>query len=400
MNKISKMKDKLNIINIKILCVITAIVVFAAVVLTACEKPDIYKLIENLLDNGGDINGNLYYFNADLNIKINKDNLYSFGMPPKFGNETLDCIPDELTFKFDGKVKKTEGKPSEFEITAEVLDTTDISDLSNLSETNKNLKTVIYGKNNLLYFELNDISRIVVNFLCAAEFLDIPVKTIFENQISYENGTVLCFDMTGIDFPWFDRYIEHIDSFFKVDSTVKYDGASAKDFSVPELNKSKAVYFSDIKSKTDKELLKAVYYRYSELHIILSSSIDSDGNDNKNNNYINILATREGGKTELLSKTKIDCDISKITKNPELLLSEKILPLRYILELLGETVGWDESNKKAYTVNAETGAKLYFEGSIINSKTYISLAQFLAHSNYGVENGTVGDYIEFKIFRK
>lgn len=400
MNKISKMKDKLNIINIKILCVITAIVVFAAVVLTACERPDIYKLIENLLDNGGDINGNLYYFNADLNIKINKDNLYSFGMPPKFGNETLDCIPDELTFRFDGKVKKTEGKPSEFEITAEVLDTTDISDLSNLSETNKNLKTVIYGKNNLLYFELNDISRIVVNFLCAAEFLDIPVKTIFENQISYENGTVLCFDMTGIDFPWFDRYIEHIDSFFKVDSTVKYDGASAKDFSVPELNKSKAVYFSDIKSKTDKELLKAVYYRYSELHIILSSSIDSDGNDNKNNNYINILATREGGKTELLSKTKIDCDISKITKNPELLLSEKILPLRYILELLGETVGWDESNKKAYTVNAETGAKLYFEGSIINSKTYISLAQFLAHSNYGVENGTVGDYIEFKIFRK
>ena len=382
--------------NNKILWFIITITVFASVILTACERPDIYTLAENLLKSGDAEKIGLYYFTADLNIKIDRNHLYNSGISSKFGDEKLESVPGELNFKFAGKVKNSAGKPVEFEINAE------ITKLSELASVNNNLKTVIYGKNNLLYFEFNDMSKVIMNFLCAGGFLDAPVKNIFEDKISYEDGTVLCFDMTGIDLPWFDKYITRTEKIFKVTSNVKYDAAAAKDFSVPDIygldsagssNKPKVKYFSDIKSMTKKELLKTKNYRYAELYVILGKDSDKPGN------LINILATSENGKKEILEKVKIDCDISKI-KNSQSLLNEKIIPMRYILELLGETVGWDNTIQKAYIINGENGKKVYFSGNIINSKTYITLSELIINTTYEIQTGVIGDYIEFKIFRK
>ena len=385
MNMNMKTNSKL---NKRIVCLIVIIAVLTSVVLTACEKPDIYKLIENMLKTGNDSNGNLYHFTADLKIKIGNEDL-SVGMPMQVGEDILDSVPSELNFKFDGKVKNSAGKPAEFVITAE------IGDIPGTSGVKQQLKTTIYGKNNMLYFELNDISKVVMNFLSAGGFLDIPIKNMFENHISYDSKTVLCFDITGLDLAWFDRYISWIDEYFNVTSTVKtvkHDVGSSGDFSVPDFDKSKTKYFDDIKSQIDKDLLKITYYRYSDLYIILSV-------DNNKSNYINILATRESGKKEVLEKVKIDCDISKIIKDPKLLLSANVLPMRYILELLGESVDWDDASKKAYIVNS-AGEKVFFESEIIDSKAYINLVQILTKTNYGLQNGAEDNYIEFRIYRK
>ena len=379
-----KMKTKISF-NKKIICAVAVLILAALPVLTltACEKPDFYSLAGNLLKDGGKSNGNLYSFNANLNVKIDKNYLYQSGAAYDFGDAQFDSIPGELNFAFDGKVKNDPADPSktEFEIT---------------SVLNNNLKTVIYGKNNLLYFELNDESRVVLNFLCATGLFDPAVKNAAETQISYNNGTVIYFNFSDINISWFDKYANDIDKTFTVASNVKYNNTGTTDFSVPDLDKSKAVYFGAVKSKTGKELLKVKNYRYTELSVVLSA--DAAGNGGKND-YINILATRENGTSDLLGKVKIDYDISKIRDDTKLLYTDNILPMRYILELLGETVNWDDTAKKAYILTSG-GTKVYFDGALVNSTTYISLTQLLSNTSYGIDAGTIGDYIEFKIFRQ
>ncbi|MCL2773389.1 MAG: copper amine oxidase N-terminal domain-containing protein [Oscillospiraceae bacterium] len=377
-----KTKNKTNL-NKKILCIIAVLILaaFSVMTLSSCDKSDFYNLAGNLLKDGGKAHGNLYYFTANLNIKISKNYLYQAGISYDLKDSQFDSIPDELNFVFDGKVKNDPADASKtmFEIT---------------SVLNDNLKTVIYGKNNLLYFELNDESRVILDFLSATGFFDPAIKSIVENQISYNNGTVIYFNFSDINLSWFDKYISNIDKTFTITSNVKYDSTSdsVKDFSVPDLDKSKAAYFGDIKTKTDRELLKVQNYRYTELSIVLSA-------DSSKNNFINILATRENGKTDLLEKVKIDYDISKIRNDASLVYSANFLPMRYILELLGETVNWNSANKKAYIVNSD-GKEVYFDGSLVNSTTYISLTQLIANTPYQIDVGTIGDYIEFKIDRQ
>jgi len=406
MNKTYKTKTK----KITLLCVLLALAFLLSSMLYSCDKkPDIYVLIENILQNK-DLNAKapngLYSFNADFNIKINKDYLIKEGILLGFAKQ-LDSVPDELTFKIDGKVKNSgkdlkQNKFNEFAVNFALV----------LPEgENQNLKTTIYKKDNLLYFELNDISRIVLDFLCSTGFVDIPVKNLFSDQVELDDGSVLCFDLTGFDLSMFNEYIEFVSKAFTLKSSVRYNLAeTVKDFDVPGFdeiikpketdekngqdgkNEAKVFYFNDIKKKINKELLKKPYYRYVELYAVIETDENKDS-------FLHILATRESGEMKVLEKIKLDCDVSKIREDDTLLYNENIVPMRYMLELFGETVEWDSDKKQAYIISAE-GKNVYLEGKLIESTYYINLTQFLLKTNYDVGSVVSDEYIEFRLNRK
>ena len=391
-SKISKI-SKNNIRKIKkiaILCVLLAFTLFLSSMLYSCTKPDIYVLVENILQNKNlnakSPNG-LYSFAADLNIKINKDYLRKSGLLPDFGkqNEELDAVPEELTFKIAGIGKNSEKNISQFIMTFELV-------LSAENEENQNLKTTAIKNGNRLYLELNGVSRVILDLLYSAGFIEAPVRTLFDKQVEFDNYYVLCFDLSGFDLKFFGKYSKEIEKIFTVQSNVKYYlSNNIKDFDVPEYGKNKVLYFSDIKDTIKKELLKLPDYRYMELYAVIET-------DKNNNSFMNILATHENGKKEILEKVKLDCDLSKVWENPSSLYLEDILPLRYLLELFGETVGWDANQKLAYTV--KNGTQIFFYGPVINSKTYISILQFMMVAGYDLKSAVIDDYIEFTFVRK
>ena len=267
-----------------------------------------------------------YYFEAGFNIKINEDYLN-------------DAMPDEFDLKINGAVK-----------------------------------------DNNLYLELNDASRIILDLLVSTELLDAPVKTLIDGMVEYDDGSVLVFDLDGFDFNLIDGYIKSTEKIFTVKSSVDYNFNTAGDF-----DEEKIIYFSVLKNKISKELLKLPGYRYSELYLVLETD------------FINVLAVNENGEAKILDKVKLDCDLSKARENNELLFTENILPMRYLLELMGEDVGWDDSLKQAYIT--KDGKKIYIEGSLINSKTYINALQILL-TDYNINSVVSGEYIEIKLSRK
>ena len=271
-----------------------------------------------------------YCFNVEFNIKINEDYLN-------------DAMPDELDLKINGMVK---------------------------------------GGN--LYVEVNDVSRIILDLLISTELLDAPVKTLFDGIVEYDNDSVLVFDLSEFDFNVLDGYIKSTEKIFTVKSSFDYD------FETADYDEDSFIYFSDIKTKIAKELLKLPGYRYSELYIVLET-------DKDNNNFINILATNEKGETKILDKVKIDCDLSAVREKPESVFTENILPMRYLLELLGETVEWDDTLRQAYIIKNER--KIYFEGSLINSKTYINAVNIML-TDFNINFVSAGEYIEIRLTRK
>lgn len=355
--------------------IIAAILTTSVLSLSSCEKPDIYVLLEKILQNKED---EFYTFDADLNIKINKSYLKQIGLL-YYSAKQFETIPDELDFKIDGMVNQ-----NDFSITFEVHDDSE----------NQDIKTGIYKRGDVLYVELNDVSRIVFDLLYSAGFIDMPVKILFDGEVEYNDGFVMVFDLKDFDLKMFDKYTNEINKIFTVKSSVKYNFLDSKNIpDVPLLSydAKKILYFNDVKNNIKKELLKLPGYRYSELYIVLET-------DENKNNFINILAARENGEVRILEKVKLDCDLSKVRKNPELIYSENIIPMRYLFELLGETVEWDAKNKKAYIIKDEKN--IYFEGKLINSKTYISLLQVMTLKDYMLNSVSVDEYIEFKIARK
>ena len=352
----------------KIICfIITAVILTTSVLsLTSCDsKPDIYVLIENILQNK---DGGFYTFDAELNIKIKTNS---------------DIIPDELNFIINGK-----GEQDIVMLNLAIYDESE----------NLDIKTGIYKQGNMLYVELNDISRIIFDLLYSTGFLDAQVRFLFDDEIEYDTDFVLCFDLTDFDLSFFDKYIKNIEKVFTVNSSVKYDFEDNNvDFPALFFDEENLVYFSDIKTKIEKELLKLPGYRYYELYVVMEV-------DENKNSFMNILATRETGETEILEKYKLDCDLAKAMKNHDSIYTESIIPMRYLWELLGETVGWDSVVKKAYltekTEKTENGKNVYFDGKLINSKTYISLFQIMTHGDYNLNFISVDEYIEFKITRK
>ena len=358
-------KLEMNIKKILSFIIIAAMLAASVLSLSSCDKPDIYELIENILQNK---NKKLYSFDADLNIKINKEYL-------------TEAMPGELAFKIDGGVYQ-----NLFMIKLTLIDPD--------GET-PDLTARIFRIENDLYVEANDFSRIILDLLYSTGFIGEPVKILFNSLVGYDNGSVICFDLTGFDLKMFDKYISYIEKVFTVKSSVKYDFSIKSYDIVPNFEKyisgKPVLYFKDIKAKINKELLKYPGYRYSELYAVLET-------DENKNNFMHILATRENGETEILEKFKLDCDLKKVRDNPELVYTENIIPMRYILELLGEDVGWDSVNKHAYIF--KNGEYIYFDGSLIKSKTYTSILQVSGKAGFILNSVTADEYIEFKLIRK
>ena len=375
---------------------VTAIIfaILASLILTilvSCQKPEIYKLAEYILNSKGD--NSVYNINAELDIKINKDYLYESQVLYEPENNQLDGTPDNINLKFNGELKNIKGgKFCEGKIAVTLIE----------SESNINLYIDVYIKNNILYFELNDMSKIILNLLSSTGFLDYPVKTVFESFAYQNSGGVIYFDLKDIDLSWFEKYGEQINKTFKINSKLNTTPQNSESLQIKtsadikdiddlvKSDKSKILYFGDIKAKTEKELLKISPYRYYELNIIL--------NTENNENFMNILGIRENNAINVLERVKIEADLEKIRKNPELIYSENIIPMRYLFELMGETVEWDAALKKAYLI--KSGENAYFEGTVKNSRAYISLLQVLKDPGYGITIGNIGEYIEITIFRK
>ena len=355
--------------KIKKITAICALLVFTLIlssILSSCDvKPDIYILVENILQNKSK---GLYTFDAYLNIKINK-------------NYLNDAMPGELDFKITGAVwdNEEDKNKTDCKIDFALIIPGDDSDIY----------TNIYKKGDVLYFELNDLSRIILDLLYSTGFIDAPVKTLFDDQVEYDNGSVLMFDLTDFDLSFFDKYIADIKKIFTVKSGVKYN-FRAPVSNLSEYDGTKVLYFGDIKNKIEKGLLKLPGYRYTELYAVV-------GVDEDKNNFMQILATHENGKREVLEKVRLGCGLSKVFENPESLYSENIIPMRYLLELLGETVDWDAKTKKAYIIRGDN--KIFFDGVIINSRTYINLTQVITKTDCSLNSVFVDEYIEFKIFR-
>ena len=358
------MKTKNKIYKIKktaILCALLALTLILSAMLYSCDKPDIYKLAENILQNKNP--DKPYSFDAVLNIKINEEYID-------------DAIPDELNFKIKGEFLENQ---AEIKISLSLED----------------YETTVYKYGNFFYFELNDLSRIILDLLYSTGFIDAPVKTLFDGMVEYDNGSFICFDLTDFNLSFFEKYSDDIKKIFTVKSSVKYGKATwVSSFAYLDyfdFYNDTFLLFSDIKNKIDKELLKLPRYRYIELYAVV-------GTDENKNNFMQILAKRENGERELLEKFTLDCDLSKVFEKPESLYSENILPMRYLFELLGENVNWDEDKKQAFVTKDEKN--IYFDGKIIKSATYINLTQIMLKTDYILNSTFVDDYIEFKLSRK
>ena len=354
--------------KIAFICIILALIIFSSTLYSCGAKPEIYRLIDDILHNKID---KLYNFTADLTLIIKKDNLYKEKILIDSGKD-LDILPDELDFKIDGKIKENQ---------AEIKLSLD------------DYETVIYIKDNLLFFELNHLSKIVIDLLSSVGLLDEPVKVLFEEQISYDSGSFIYFDITGFNLKMFDKYGDDLDKIFTVKSTVNYK-YYPEDFAINEPDETNRVYFSDIKAKTDKELLKFPNYRYSKLDMVIET-------DKNNDSFLNILGIRENGEINVLDKFTLDCDasiLSKVRDDSGALYTENIFPMRYILELLGENVGWDENSEQAYITKNDK--QIYFDGVLFNSTTYINLIQIMGKTDFDVRSAESGEYIEIIIARK
>lgn len=236
-------------------------------------------------------------------------------------------------------------------------------------------------KDGLIYFALNESAKIFLDLLLATDIIGASEKILFDGFAEYDSNSVLCVDIND-----FNSYIKKSENKFTVEWLFSYDIDV-----VTEVDSEKVFYYADIKAKIDKELLKLPGYRYSELFMVMN--VDEDGDS-----YLNILATRENGGKELLEPVKLDVDLTEILQNPDILHSAKIIPMRYVFELFGETVGWNYEDKQAYI--AGTGRYIYFDKNLVNSKTYISLLQIMGKTDYIITHTETDDFIEIKIERK
>ena len=354
--------------------IIAAVLAGSVLSLGSCDKkPEIYKLAEMILNNKQD--GSYYTFGAEFNIKINKDYLYKTGLAEDFKNAELEVIPGELKLKLDGKIYHMEGLSS-------------CQAAINLSMGEYKL-TMVCHNDGVLYFENNEMTRIIADLLTAAGFIDFPVKKLFD-EIA-ETGKIFSVNLKDIDLSWFEQYAAHIDRAFKIESKIDMREEDYFPFlKNPDFKADIILRFDKIITQVRSGLVKIDGYKYAELSIVL----------NPEDNMINILATRENGRSEVLPPVKSDIGIAaaiaKIKKEPKAFWTENMIPMRYILELLGEEVSWDNSAKKPCIIRGYD--IINFKAAIVNSRSYINLEQLLAQ--YDIEENGIGDYLEFKISRK
>jgi len=355
------------------LIIIAAILTGSALSLNSCDKPEIFKLADLIL-TGNRQNERVENFNAEINIKINKDYLYESGILLDFEDAELDAVPDEINFKSDGYILHAKDK--------KFCDASFTLYLENYS-------LMIRVEDGVLIFENNEVTRIILDLLTATGFVDFPVKQIF-SELAYEKSGFFHIDLDNFDLSWFEQYAEQADKTFEITSKLnirRFDMPVA----IAPLPDVPALHFEEIKARTEKKLLSIPGYRYSELSIILSPD-----------NYLHILATRENGASEILEALKLNIRTSavsaKIAEDPRAFWTENIIPMRYILELMGDEVGWDDTARKPFIIRE--GENIYFDAVLRSSRSYTSLLQILAQSRYSVSLGEAGEYLDFKIKRE
>ena len=362
------MKNKIK----RLLCCILAVMIAAGALFsfTGCEEGDIYKLVEAL--TGGESEAD-YTFEANVNMKLNIERLKDKGTIYAF-RESLDVVPHEVEFVIKGSVAQSPVLSIEAEIA--------IKDYEDAAAK-------IYVKDGELFFELNDFSRIIVDLLWATGIIDEVGMALFTEKITFDSGNILCFDITEFELSDLKKYIADSKAVLEVDSTVKY--VDGKDFTVAGYEKSDVLYFKDIQEQIKKELLAVPGYKYAQLTCVISTE---DGV-----NYLDTVASKESGELVRLDRVKIDCNLSAVRKNPKLFPAAEIIPLRYIFELLGKGVRWDEVTETAYVSNLfETDPlELQCNGKLIKSKMYMGIEN-VESFEYSYEVRDIGEYIEFIIF--
>jgi hypothetical protein len=375
--------------------IIAAILLTSALSLTSCDKPEIYNLFDALLNKG---DGSSEAFEAELNIEINKDYLFEEGILLDLDDEQFDAVPDEINFKITGELHHAASQ-NRF-CSAAITIQMSKPDEPDKSDESDEFEAAILLNNDVLYVENNDknnkMSRIILDLLKSTGFISYPVKEIFSEIIYAEPGRFLAIDLKDLDLLWFGQYAEQIEETFTIDSKFTINIREIRE--EPEPNpvavlapQEKYLDFNQIKSQVEKELLKVSGYRYTELNIVLNPA----------DNTVNILAARENGTREVLEPFKSEVDLaavlSRLKSEPETLLNENIIPMRYILELMGETVNWSNAQERAFILRG--GERLYFRTVLVNTRSYTNLVQLLAVADYSVSTGEINDYIEFKITR-
>ena len=366
------MREKITRKKILSFIIAAAILAGAATSLNSCDKPEVFNLIEMLFDNRQD--NESYKFNAELNIKINKDYLYESSILTDLENAELEAVPDEINFKLDGDLLHTAGMRA-------------CGAFINLSLADYRLQ--IFITDDILYFENNETTKIILDLLTAAGFVDSPVNRIF-GELAYAQSGLFYIDLKDFDLSWFEQFAEQINKTFRITSKFDIKSNDMPAEMPPPDFAAHIIYFDEIKARTEQRLLSVPGYRYSELDIIISPD-----------NYMHVLAVREDDTRELLEPFKLDTDasmIEKISETSGALLTENIIPMRYILELMGEEVGWDNDERKPFIMRG--GEPVYFDAVLRNSRAYISLIQIITPGQYDLSTKDADEYLEFKIFRK
>ena len=351
-----------------IFCIFAIIILTGAVLsFASCEEGDIYKLIENIMSESDEKDS--YSFEANISLTLDIETLQDAGLIYYF-YESLEVVPEKIEFMLKGNVIKSPALLLEAEISLK-----DYEDVS----------AKIYIKDSELFFELNDFSRIIIDIFWTIGISDSISLALFSQKIEYDSNTVLYFDITDFDLKYFSEYILYADEVVDVDVSIKY--ADAENFTVDDYDKSKVVYFTDIQNEIKKDLLAIPGYRYAELACVISTENDI--------NYLDIMAIKETGLIIPLERVQINSDLSAVRKNPDLFDTADIIPLRYIFELLGKVVKWEEDTQTVFV--SDYDVEIHCGGKLIG-KTFYTNIQNVVFFDYSYEVRDIGEYIEFVIY--
>ena len=342
--------------------VISAVMLALAVFLASCDgRPEILGLLDNRQD------GSVYAFDAELDISINKDYLREAGILAAAPDAELDAVPDIINIKADGVVYHAAGSRVAHA-------------MINLDLAGHSLRA--YSQGDGLYFENSEVARIILDLLTATGLIDLPVQRIF-NELAAP-GEIVRADLRDFDLSWLGRPGSAFDI------SVSFEAREAQGApDMPDI--AGALDFGQIRAHIGRRLLSLPGHRYMELNLVISPD-----------NYLHIFAFRENGISELLEPFKLNIDapaaISGIAEEPGRFLTERILPARYILELMGDEVGWCDWLRRPFVTRRYYG-RIYFYADIINERAYISLVQIIYPGRYYVDAGAAGGYLEFRITR-
>ena len=358
---------------------IIVIILVSMLILASCEdndRPPIFEIVDMLLNNRQD--GTIYTFEAEINIVINKDYLLEIGILNDTDSAEFDAVPDEISFRFVGELQHISGN----EICAANINVY----VNGESESQLTVKIA----NNALYIADAPFTRIISDLLTVTGFAEQSVARAFNEAF---HGRVLRVDLTDFDLSWFFVYAEQILRTFDVDITFGITSKTPPSaIAAPNFSFDILVDFDAAFKQAQRAFRRLPGFRYAELYVILSPR----------DNTVNVLAIRENGEREVLAPRIANINLAAIIAelgddySETTIMDAKIFPMRYLLELMGEYVGWNYDTRRPFVVRDEI---LYFDAVIENSRSYINIMQIMAIMRFNVSIVHVGEYIELRIIR-